>query len=368
MNNEHTIRKQPYKVILFGTGGFGRDWWAAIDAFDLNVVGLVDKDEQVLNFAAQHFGVSPENCFSGAQSSWTNIDADFVIDSSPAVYHRATARIALEAGLDMLVVKPMALTLEDANLMAQQSRKHGRKLMVAHQKRFLPGFLSLRDLMMEGELGKPGIVQIDLSIDGTGWKPGLAWRREMPYPLLLDGSIHHFDLIRWVFGRDPVAVIADSFNPPWSPFKGDACLAALLEMSEDLHVNYRATWAPRRPDVIDFFSGWSIEFEHGYLQLQGGEVYLNGRCLHVRPASGNPSLSDLNVEVMRRFVHYLQQGGIPPLSAEDNLQSIAMMAACQESIKSGNKMYIMNTAEQGVLLYGESAPSHKRVHHTSLVV
>ena len=338
------------KVILLGTGGFGIDWWLGIQELSLEVVALVDPDQAALHAAAERFHVPAERCFGRDDGAWCKIAADFIIDSSPAQYHPHHAIQAMEHGLDVLVVKPLALNYTDAVYIVRIAQLLNRKLFVAHQKRFLPGFLLIREIISKNNLGQLGIVNIELNVDGTSWAPGLDWRKRMPYPLLLDGSIHHFDLMRWVLGREAIAVFAESFNPPWSPFAGDACLSALLEMSEGLHVNYRASWAPGGSKPVTFFSGWQLKFEHGYVELREGEVFVNDRPASESPFAANPSLAELNIEILRRFQQYMMGKEDLGLSGEANLASLAIVEACLRSIQSGQKIAI---ASLRALLDGE---------------
>ena len=62
----------------------------------------------------------------------------------------------------------------------------------------------------------------------------------MPHPLIIDMSIHHFDLMRFFLGSDAVAISARSWNPPWSWFAGDASAAAQIEFG-----NKRASFVHR---------------------------------------------------------------------------------------------------------------------------
>jgi predicted dehydrogenase len=53
----------------------------------------------------------------------------------------------------------------------------------------------------------------------------------MVHPMLWEQSIHHFDLLRFVYGAEPVAVYARTFNPSWSMYEGDANVSALFTFS-----------------------------------------------------------------------------------------------------------------------------------------
>ena len=52
----------------------------------------------------------------------------------------------------------------------------------------------------------------------------------MPFPVIIDMSIHHFDLIRFVTGLEAVKVSGAAWNPPWSNYKGD-CSTSVVFLS-----------------------------------------------------------------------------------------------------------------------------------------
>ena len=84
----------------------------------------------------------------------------------------------------------------------------------------------------------------------------------MAYPLLLDMSIHHFDMMRCICGKDIEAVQGLSIQSPWNWNKGDAALTACLELENGIGVNYFASWVSRGWET-DWNANWRIEGEKG---------------------------------------------------------------------------------------------------------
>ena len=64
--------------------------------------------------------------------------------------------------------------------------------------------------------------------------------------MLWEQSIHHFDLMRHVYGAECTGVAARTWNPPWSMYRGDANVAALLTFEGGIEVTYQGTWAANR--------------------------------------------------------------------------------------------------------------------------
>jgi predicted dehydrogenase len=155
-------------------------------------------------------------------TSWTG-DLDRLIDDDsidaidvclPTPEHRPVTEAAIAAGKHVLLEKPIALTIEDADALVRLGEETDRVFMIAHVLRFWPEYVELHRLATGGDLGKP--------------ITGLAFRRQ-PFPAwstlfaqsdltggaVVDMMIHDYDALNWVFGS-PVAVTATGRKNPRS--------------------------------------------------------------------------------------------------------------------------------------------------------
>lgn len=100
-------------------------------------------------FSAEHEvpAVAPDELFS-------RDDVDAVVMALPPQFHAENAIRAVEAGKDVLVEKPIALTVADAERSVEAARRNGRVFMVGHVLRFHPAFEQLKQLIDAGELGE----------------------------------------------------------------------------------------------------------------------------------------------------------------------------------------------------------------------
>jgi predicted dehydrogenase len=80
--------------------------------------------------------------------------ADAVIVAAPAPLHGALARVALAAGRDVLVEKPLTLDLAEAEALVAEAHHHERVLMVGHVLRYHPAFRALEARANSGALGE----------------------------------------------------------------------------------------------------------------------------------------------------------------------------------------------------------------------
>ncbi len=131
---------------------------------------------------------------------------DLVVVSSPDTLHAEHALAALSAGKHVLVDKPFATTLADAQRVAAAAEQAQRVLTVFHNRRWDADFLTLRRLIAEGALGR--IVHLESHFDR--WRPEVAavWKEEREGGSWLDLGPHLVDQAICLLGL-PQAITAD---------------------------------------------------------------------------------------------------------------------------------------------------------------
>jgi predicted dehydrogenase len=196
-----------------------------------------------------------------------------------------------------------------------------------------------RRLLASGRMGAVGQVQIDfrLHYDFRG-----DFRETMDHPLILEMAVHHFDLIRWITGLEPVSVAAHTWNPPWSQFTGDASAACVFTMHGGARVLYSGTWHPRG-QLTDWNGVWRIECERGYLVVGRDIVRVyEGDDPHRAGSADDETLEPLvalpytdQAAVLMDVAEAVRAGRPAPTTARDNLRSIAMVFGALQAAASG---------------------------------
>lgn len=126
---------------------------------------------------------------------------DFVDICLPTFLHCDAACKAMEAGINVIVEKPMALSYEQCVKMCETAKKTGKKLMVAQCCRFEPFADAVRDYMKSGELGalKTATFKRDGGTPTWGWENWFL-KEELSGGALLDLHVHDVDLMQDLFG------------------------------------------------------------------------------------------------------------------------------------------------------------------------
>lgn len=126
-----------------------------------------------------------------------------IILATPAPLHARMALAALAAGKDVLVEKPIALSIDDAQSMVNAADKAGRVLMVGHVLQYHPAFIALKDLIAKGTLGNlRHIASNRLNFGRVRTEENVFW----------SFAPHDVSMILSLAGREPVAVNAQYFN------------------------------------------------------------------------------------------------------------------------------------------------------------
>ena len=217
--------------------------------------------------------------------------------------------------------------------------------MVSQNYRYHPAVSAAAELVQSRAYGRPLSATIEFRQD---WKATGHRYHDIPGPLLLDMGVHHFDMLRMIFGEDVDSVACRSWNTPYSPFREDAAAHALLRLESGIMASYLGSWLRR--GVPTAWSGdWTIECEEGELLFSArkGDLDLaDVDRLLLRTPKGVVESSPLPEEGSR-------QGGRPrrvrhgdPVRDErrasspprgDNIQSLATSFACMQSSASDGR-------------------------------
>ena len=329
----------PIKVIQVGVAGFGASWQHTLTTTPgVEVAALVDIDRGKLRNAAKILDVPNERCFLNPDETWSDVEADVVIDSTPQLHHHTNAVQAFAGGKHLIVVKPMSDAWETGVAMVKEAERRGKKMVVAQQLRFHPVIMKIREIVQSGDLGQVGYIHQDAFFDRKGYNGSYP----QPYPLLVQGSIHFFDYLRWILDQDAVAVWADCFNTSWVEGEGMRCAYAAFEMSGGCRVCYRGIATDA--DHTNWTCNWRIEGDKGIIKVVNDHIHLNDAEVPVA-WEDDTDVSDLNLPVLNKivfekFVNYLEQDNEPGFSGKNNLKSLEMVFGAITSSQTG-KRYIM---------------------------
>ena len=136
------------RIAVLGCG-----YWGSNHIRTLKALGALYAVSDANPARAEGFASEQECLAIAPDDLFARDDVDAIIMALPPQFHAETAIRAVESGKDVLVEKPVALTVADAERAVKAAHDHGRVYMVGHVLRFHPAFETLKALIDKGELG-----------------------------------------------------------------------------------------------------------------------------------------------------------------------------------------------------------------------
>lgn len=190
-----------YAIIGAGAGVFGMHR-TALQLPEISVVAVCDVNSAAVQQRATELGCS---CYIDHREMLDIVKPDVVVVMTPHPYHAQIALDCLETGSHVLVEKPMAVHVGEADAMVAASERAQRLLGVMFQHRFRPEIRAARQLIQDGRMGK--IQHVTMSAVWTrtaryyqsaGWRG--TWRGEGG-GVLMNQAPHHLDLLCHLIGK-----------------------------------------------------------------------------------------------------------------------------------------------------------------------
>jgi len=200
-----TISTEVLNVGVVGVGVQGEGHVKCYQAIpNSRVVAVCDARVERGQQVAERYGVGA--LCADYQELFARDDIDAVSIVLPDHLHRDASEKAFAAGKHVLLEKPMATTVEDAEAIVAAQRAAGRKLMVNWSNRWMLAFSQTKDALEAGTLGDP--LYCYARLNNTLYVPTkmLSWSANTRLPHWL--ICHRFDIARWYFGSEATRVTA----------------------------------------------------------------------------------------------------------------------------------------------------------------
>jgi len=338
------------RVIHVGIGVFGKRWcsdFLKTNVADgtIEIAALVDIDPQALAYGRDALGIAEERCYTDPVRAFAETKADFCTVVVTPEHHERIIDLALAHGLDVLCEKPIADTLAASLRIARKVASAGRKMAVTMSHRFDQDKTTLRRVVRSGVLGR--INAIGMRFQGD-MRQHLAWsslfRHRMQDPLLIEGSIHHLDIIADFAGARCDTLYASTWKPAWAEYAGDTDAVVSMVFDNGVRASYEGS-VSNAVGLNTFYKEYiRVDGEHGTAILNHREVEVFTRQdiwrQQSREGEGQkvPLLTQpkwINHWLIEQFARW-REGG-PPMETrvEENVHASAMVFAAIESQRTG---------------------------------
>ena len=322
----------PVQLAVIGAGIIAKSFMeAAPSVADLEVALICDINESAARALAHPHGIPTATDYRAALAN-SAIDAVYI--ALPHHLHAESAVAAAEAGKHILLEKPMANSLDEADRILAACDAAGVKLMLGFTHRFHSELETARRLIDAGQLGR---ITMALDVMTTGGRiPPWFWQRETAGGGVLHvNGAHSFDRLRWLVGSEIVEVFAYSDTYDKRKTVEDSAVVALrFENGAMGSVNHN--WA------ADFSMSFKCDLD--LYGLNGALRIDTWNALHFSNADHSwtqrRERDDMFAKEIAEFVAAINEDREPCVTGVDGRRSLACVMAAYESARTGKPVSI----------------------------
>ncbi|MFC6603798.1 Gfo/Idh/MocA family protein [Ectobacillus funiculus] len=304
----------------------------------VEIVAVCDINEERAKKTAEKYGATAYTSYEELVKSGT---VDAVSVCTPNYLHAPISIAALEAGLHVLCEKPMAISQKEAEDMIAAANASGKKLMIAHNQRFVASHQKARQLIESGEIGKIYSFRTAFGHPGPeGWsadgKESWFFQKEKAFiGAMGDLGVHKTDLLRYVLGEEITEVGAFIETSAKSFADVDDTAVCVLKTESGIIGTLAASWSyVGKEDNSTIIYG-----EKAILRLEDDSTYslvaqyANGQVVkyELGKIQSNESGGQGSSHVVDHFVECVVEDKQPLITGEEGMKSLAVILAALES-------------------------------------
>ena len=318
------------RIGLIGVGNVGRAHAEAIRSIpQAELTAVADPNEKAASQLAQNHQAT---AYAEVYEMIEKEDLQAVIIASPTPFHFFQARTALESGLHVYIEPPLTRELREAEELLQIARGRNSVVTVGHALRCFPEYTMMRDRVIAGGVGKPGMIRLGRRIQHPrGWTTNF----ESSGGVVLDAMIHELDYLRWTFG--PVQrVFCRGLQGRAPTDKFDYALASVrLESGAIAHIE--ASWCHYGQNSL----GVEIAGDRSLIRYDNQDAvplrvslidWNSGGC---RLFSESPVAKPAFRKMLESFLAAVRGEGENPVPLSEGVEAVRLALAVLESLQSG---------------------------------
>ncbi|NMB01826.1 MAG: Gfo/Idh/MocA family oxidoreductase [Firmicutes bacterium] len=331
---------------IIGGGSIARVHLEAYAAMDnVRLLGLADPNEQILSDVYRSGKI--ERVTSDYRELINEPNIDVVDICVPHHLHHKITLDALKAGKHVILEKPIALTIEEADEMIEVAEKLNRRLFVSLNQRFLPAHITAKQLLDAKKIGKPFLAvavcigdEFERMNDPNSWKG--TWEQGGG-GVLADTGTHFVDILQYFFGPAKAVNATTKRLVVSAKNKADDTSTVTLEFGNgvlgELVLTYSATanqWAESK----------DIYGTAGSLHISGDPasplkvVYNRGLPRHVEVGSSSSWQNFSIRKALEHFVDCILYGRSSLVTACDARETLKTVLSAYQAAREGRRIQL----------------------------
>jgi len=204
------------KYAIIGCGRISPNHIVAAIENNLDIVALCDIEKTKMKNTIDKFNLSEDTKkYVDYKAMLEKEQPVLVAICTESGKHGQIALDCIDAGANLIIEKPIALSLEEADLIIEKACKNNIKVSACHQNRFNKSVQKIREAVEENRFGRlmHGTAQVR-------WNRGEAYYKQAPWRgtweqdggALMNQCIHNIDLLRWMMGYEITEVVGMTDN------------------------------------------------------------------------------------------------------------------------------------------------------------
>ncbi|HIG47827.1 MAG TPA: Gfo/Idh/MocA family oxidoreductase [candidate division Zixibacteria bacterium] len=342
------------RCLMIGAGGMASGWIRHFyprfgDRHE--IVALVDVNPDVLNEAGDFLGLPANRRYTDMETAFTEVEADYCTIVIPPAYHKDAVMLAVDKKMDILSEKPIADTWAACIDIYKAVKQAGIKMHVIQNYRYTKRMLTMRQVLRDGTLGRINYIMGRFAADYQAYGAWGAFRHEIPHSLLVEGAVHHFDMLRNLSGGDCRTIGGWEWNTPWSSFRGECCAMYVMDMTNGVKASYEGSGMASATQNTWHREYYRAECEGGAVAIgRDGitRIYRHATGTGIRMEDVKPIVPEYDGHqwLINEFLEWLDGGSAPDTCLNHNIKSVAMVFGAIEASKTSTTVNVEEMVEK----------------------
>ncbi len=323
-----------HNIAILGCGNISyRHIQACASTERAQLAALCDTDRDAAESKAA--GVDGAEVYGSAEQLMEDDSIDVVVVATPPDIRLEVVRPLLEASKHLLIEKPFANSIAEAEIMVAVAGQQEVKLAVNQNYRFLEESQHIKALLDGGKLGTPFFMS-QLHSCWRNEKSG--WRNTVEHLALAVMGVHWLDRFRWFAGQEAHSIFANTFYSGLLDSEGEDLANVTVEFPSGCLADLTEQWSSRAGGGANYFQ----------MDCTGGSVILRDGILKA-VGSGRETLLELPVDAdigptfaksLLELLDAIDEDREPMHSGLNNLGTMALLEGAYISTNEGSKVSI----------------------------
>lgn len=321
------------RILIIGVGSIGERHVRCFKETDRVEVSICETMAERREDVARRYDVP---AFATVEAAIDSGSFDAAVIASPAPFHIPLAQQLADQELDLLIEKPLSLSMDGVDTLVTSAKDKGLKVSVGFNFRSLPTLLEMRQAIAEGSFGRPVQINVRAGQHFPFYRPAYRdiyyARREMGGGAIQDLVPHQLNAAEWMVGH-VTRVVADC----------EHCVLEGVDVEDTVHILARHgnvmgalslnQHQPPNEFVITVMceqgaARWELAGQRWLSAKENGGDWKTER-------TDNFQRDDYYILQANRFLDHVENKGPVPCSLEDGVHTLKSILAVQQSVRTG---------------------------------